>query len=142
MGTEDAGNRHAALPQAAEHVRQMVRDPRELGHRDRLAAAHIGLLVPLHDWIALNVSPTTLSRMTVLVTFALILLLMTATRFASFKVIQQLHQRGIGNRNVLMIVVEALGQFADPWRQSILMQPFGDPALTRRYAVSTGTTTY
>ena len=46
------------------------------------------------------------------------------------------------DRNVLMIVVEALGQFADPWRQSILMQPFADPALAKRYDVTTGSTTY
>jgi Sulfatase len=45
-------------------------------------------------------------------------------------------------RNVLMIVVEALGQFADPWRQSVLLQPFQNPELLKRYDVSTGSTTY
>jgi hypothetical protein len=49
---------------------------------------------------------------------------------------------GSGQRNVLMIVVEALGQFADPWRQSVLLQPFSDPELLKRYSVSTGSTTY
>jgi hypothetical protein len=45
-------------------------------------------------------------------------------------------------RNVLMIMVEALGQFADPWRQSILLQPFQNAELRERYDVSVGTTTY
>jgi Sulfatase len=49
---------------------------------------------------------------------------------------------GSGQRNVLMIVVEALGQFTDPWRQSVLLQPFSDPELLKRYSVSTGSTTY
>lgn len=44
--------------------------------------------------------------------------------------------------HVLMVVVEALGQFADPWRQSILLQPFGDADLRRRYDVTSGSTTY
>jgi hypothetical protein len=47
-----------------------------------------------------------------------------------------------GGRNVLMIMVEALGQFADPWRQSVLMQPFQDAELLKRYDVTTGSTTY
>jgi hypothetical protein len=45
-------------------------------------------------------------------------------------------------RNVLMIMVEALGQFADPWRQSILLQPFQNAELLKRYDVSVGATTY
>jgi len=48
-----------------------------------------------------------------------------------------------GQRNVLMIVVESLGQFTDPWRQSVLLQPFSkNPELLKRYTVSTGSTTY
>jgi hypothetical protein len=46
------------------------------------------------------------------------------------------------DRNVLLIVVEALGQFADPWRQSILLQPFQSSELSKRYTVTTGSTTY
>jgi exopolysaccharide biosynthesis polyprenyl glycosylphosphotransferase len=61
-----------------------------------------GLLVPLHKIVNIDVNPVTVSRLTVLATFALILLLTTASRFASFKVIQQLHQRGLGNRNVMI----------------------------------------
>ena len=59
-------------------------------------------LVPLHKWIDLDVNINSISRLTLLVTFVLILVTMTASRFASFKVIQVLHQRGIGNRNVLI----------------------------------------
>jgi len=49
---------------------------------------------------------------------------------------------GANGRNVLMIVVEALGQFGDPWREAILLQPFGDSGLKSRYDVTTGSTTY
>ena len=49
---------------------------------------------------------------------------------------------GSNGRNVLLIVVEALGQFADPWRQSILLQPFQNSELAKRYDVTTGSTTY
>ncbi len=59
-------------------------------------------LVPLHQWIDLNINTNAISRITLVVTFFLILCLMTASRFASFKVIQLLHQRGIGNNNVLI----------------------------------------
>ena len=47
-----------------------------------------------------------------------------------------------GERNVVLVVVEALGQFADPWRQAILLQPLRDPDLLKRYDVTTGSTTY
>lgn len=46
------------------------------------------------------------------------------------------------SRNVLLVVVEALGHFADPARQRLLLQPFEDPELIKRYDVTTGTTTY
>jgi Sulfatase len=45
-------------------------------------------------------------------------------------------------RHVLLVVVEALGHFADPARQEILLRPFSDPDLLKRYSVSTGSTTY
>jgi phosphoglycerol transferase MdoB-like AlkP superfamily enzyme len=45
-------------------------------------------------------------------------------------------------RHVLLVVVEALGQFADPARQALLLQPFADPDLNKRYRVTTGSTTY
>jgi hypothetical protein len=43
---------------------------------------------------------------------------------------------------VLLVVVEALGHFADPARQAILLAPFGDPDLRKRYDVTSGSTTY
>jgi len=58
--------------------------------------------VPLHRIIDLKINPTTISRVTLLATFGLILVLTTVSRFVSFKVIQLLHRRGIGNRNVLI----------------------------------------
>jgi exopolysaccharide biosynthesis polyprenyl glycosylphosphotransferase len=60
------------------------------------------VLVPLHKVFDLDVNVNTFSRLTILITFALILCLTTASRFVSFKVIQRLHQRGIGNRNVMI----------------------------------------
>jgi hypothetical protein len=45
-------------------------------------------------------------------------------------------------RHVLVVVVEALGHFADPRHQAVLMKAFDDPELRKRYTVSSGTTTY
>ncbi len=45
-------------------------------------------------------------------------------------------------RHVLVVVVEALGHFADPLHQAVLMKAFDDPELRKRYTVSSGTTTY
>jgi exopolysaccharide biosynthesis polyprenyl glycosylphosphotransferase len=59
-------------------------------------------LVPLHKLFDLDINPNTLSRVTVVLIFVLVLCLMTLSRFVSFKVIQRLHERGIGNRNVLI----------------------------------------
>ncbi|HJP02529.1 MAG TPA: sugar transferase [Planctomycetota bacterium] len=61
-------------------------------------------MVPAHQWVDLdfNLDVASFSRITVVITFCLILVLTTASRFASFKVIQMLHQRGVGNRNVLI----------------------------------------
>lgn len=56
----------------------------------------------IHEWINLQINVNTISRVTLLVIFGLIVVATTASRFASFKVIQHLHQRGIGNRNVLI----------------------------------------
>jgi hypothetical protein len=47
-----------------------------------------------------------------------------------------------GGRNVLVVVVEALGHFADPAQQAFLLKSFDDPALRSRYDVSTGLATY
>jgi len=45
-------------------------------------------------------------------------------------------------RHLLLVVVEALGHFADPAKQAILLRPFGDAEFNKRYSVSTGSTTY
>lgn len=60
------------------------------------------VLVPLHRVIDLDINPNAISRLTLLVTFGLVLALTTASRFVSFKTIQLLHRRGIGNRNILV----------------------------------------
>ncbi|MAE29276.1 MAG: sugar transferase [Planctomycetota bacterium] len=61
-----------------------------------------GMLVPLHEAIDLDVNPEAYSRITIVLSFVMILAFITASRFISFRVIQRLHRRGIGNRNVLI----------------------------------------
>jgi exopolysaccharide biosynthesis polyprenyl glycosylphosphotransferase len=60
------------------------------------------LLIPLHERIDLDVDIDRMSRLTLVLTFVLIEVLMTAGRFASFKAIQRAYRRGIGHRNVLI----------------------------------------
>lgn len=43
---------------------------------------------------------------------------------------------------VVMIVVEALGHFANPASEKILLSPFADPELRKLYNVTSGETTY
>lgn len=65
-----------------------------------------GFLVPIHRMFALGHDMMALassSRLTLVITFVMVLVLTTASRFASFKYIQMLHKRGIGNRNVLIL---------------------------------------
>jgi len=73
-------------------------------HNTQQAAAGpvFEVLVPLHRFIDLDINPNEISRLTLLVTFGLVLSLTTASRFVSFKTIQVLHRRGIGNRNILV----------------------------------------
>ncbi len=73
--------------------------PTELSERGTIYR----VLVPLHKLIDLDVNPDSYSRLTLVLSFLLILILTTASRFASFKAIQTLHRRGIGNRNVLIV---------------------------------------
>lgn len=61
-----------------------------------------GLLVPIHKVVSIQLAPDSFSRVTVVLAFVLALALTTASRFASFKFIQMLHRKGIGNRNVLI----------------------------------------
>ena len=65
-----------------------------------------GLFSPviwLHKEFELKVSPDELSRVTLLLSFTFIMVATIVSRFCSFRVIQRLHERGIGNRNVLVI---------------------------------------
>ncbi|MCB9915491.1 MAG: sugar transferase [Planctomycetes bacterium] len=60
-------------------------------------------LVALHKLVEMkSIDPDQLSRVTTVFSFLIVLVAMTASRFASFKYIQTLHRRGIGNRNVLI----------------------------------------
>jgi hypothetical protein len=47
-----------------------------------------------------------------------------------------------GSRRVVLVMVEALGHFANPSHQSLLLRPFASAELSRRYDVSFGFTTY
>lgn len=61
------------------------------------------ILVPIHQLIDLDVNPDSYSRLTLVMAFGMILVATLMSRFASFKAIQTLHRRGIGNRNVLIV---------------------------------------
>jgi len=60
-------------------------------------------LVRLHRAIDLAENPDNYSRVVLGLSFVLILVFTMVSRFASFKVIQALHRRGVGNRNVLVV---------------------------------------
>lgn len=45
-------------------------------------------------------------------------------------------------KRVLVVIVEALGKFADPLKQEALLKPFRNPELQKRYRVTNGSTTY
>jgi hypothetical protein len=49
---------------------------------------------------------------------------------------------GRGPQRVLVVMVEALGHFADPDKQALLLEPLRSPALLKRYDVTNGMTTY
>ncbi|MFT5049104.1 MAG: exopolysaccharide biosynthesis polyprenyl glycosylphosphotransferase [Chlamydiales bacterium] len=77
-------------------------------------------LVPLHRAIDLEVNPSQYSRITLVFAFALILVFTTISRFVSFKLIQELHRRGIGNRNVLIV---GTGETARRLQRKFLLVP-------------------
>jgi len=62
----------------------------------------LGLFIWLHQHTDLPFRPDSFSRITVHFAFVGVLVFMTIARFASFKYIQRLHRKGIGNRNVLI----------------------------------------
>ncbi len=64
----------------------------------------------IHRTLALRINPSNLSRFTQVFVFVLILAFTMVSRFTSFKVIQGLHRRGIGNRNVLIVGTGDTGQ--------------------------------
>ena len=45
-------------------------------------------------------------------------------------------------RHVLLVMIEALGHFADPAHQALLLRPFQERSLLERYSVTSGSTTY
>ena len=73
---------------------------------DRLAA----WLIQLHHHVDLNVEQDQLNRPMLAMAFGLILVFMMIGRFISFKVIQGLHRKGVGNRNVAVIGDGPTGQ--------------------------------
>ena len=68
-------------------------------------------------------NPDSFPRLAALLSFILILLLTTASRFFSFKAIQSLHRRGIGNRNVLIYGTGETGQWLQ--RKFLLVPTLG-----------------
>ena len=80
-------------------------------------------LLWLHGLFDLEFDPVkegAFSRATVTFSFVLILVLTTASRFASFKYIQALHRRGIGNRNVL---IYGAGEWGRKLRSKFMLVP-------------------
>ena len=69
-----------------------------------------GWILQMHKAIELRVDPELFSRVTLTLAFALICVYMMVARFVSFKLIQELHRRGIGNRNVLIVGAGTTGQ--------------------------------
>jgi exopolysaccharide biosynthesis polyprenyl glycosylphosphotransferase len=69
-----------------------------------------GWVLRLHRAVELGVNPDKYSRVTLVMSFVAILVFTMAMRFVSFKVIQALHRKGIGNRNVLVVGAGATGQ--------------------------------
>jgi len=61
-----------------------------------------GIVAWVHSQIDLDIRLESISRLTLLLSFVLILFSMTINRFVAFKAIQSLYRRGIGKRNVLI----------------------------------------
>jgi putative colanic acid biosynthesis UDP-glucose lipid carrier transferase len=66
--------------------------------------------VQLHHHVDLNMPQDTLNRPVLLMAFILILVFTMISRFVSFKLIQGLHRKGVGNRNVAVIGEGPTGQ--------------------------------
>ncbi|MCP3917117.1 MAG: sugar transferase [bacterium] len=80
------------------------------GTNQEVTEGFMGRLVALHQAFDLDVNPDAYSRLTQILCFALILFFTLISRFVSFKVIQHLHRRGIGNRNVIIVGAGVMGR--------------------------------
>jgi len=83
----------------------------------------IEVVIWLHDFVDLEFDPVRteqFSRVTIVISFAVILVLTTGSRFLSFKYIQSLHMRGIGNRNVLIF---GTGEWGKKLRSKFMLVP-------------------
>ncbi len=80
-------------------------------------------LVPLHDFVKLTMDPSAFSRLTLVTTFLLIGALTSISRFVSFRVIQHLYRRGVGNRNVLILGTGEIGRWLQ--RKFVLVPTLG-----------------
>lgn len=69
-----------------------------------------GWVVSIHRAVELRVDPELFSRVTLTLAFVLICVYTMIARFISFKLIQGLHRRGMGNRNVLILGAGTTGQ--------------------------------
>ncbi|MDE0903637.1 MAG: sugar transferase [Planctomycetota bacterium] len=79
-----------------------------------------GLLQAIHELVRLTGGSEQLSRVTLILAFGVIHFSILVGRFASFKVIQNLHRRGIGNRNVIVI---GTGKTAQALQRKFLLVP-------------------
>ncbi|MAE45849.1 MAG: hypothetical protein CMJ86_03060 [Planctomycetes bacterium] len=78
------------------------------------------LLAAIHELVRLTGGSERLSRVTLILAFGVIQVSILLGRFASFKVIQSLHRRGIGNRNVVVI---GTGSTAQALQRKFLLVP-------------------
>ncbi len=93
------------------------------GAREQDGTGFVWLLRKVHDLVGIGdsrLNPDAFPRSAALLSFAFILVLMTASRFLSFKLIQSLHRRGIGNRNVL---IYGTGEIARWLQRKFLLVP-------------------
>ena len=81
------------------------------------------LLVPLHERVDLSIDIEQMSRVTIVLTFVLINVLTVVSRFVSFKLIQELHRRGIGHRNCLIFGTGSTGKWLQ--RKFLLVPTLG-----------------
>lgn len=68
------------------------------------------VLRTVHGFVDLDPNPSRYARLVIVFSFALIFLFMMVSRFISFKLIQGLHRRGIGNLNVLIYGANDVGR--------------------------------